>query len=492
VADRRSFLSSLVSTTGISVVVHALAFVRQMLIAAWFGVTRELDIYVVLFALATSVVFTLASIFDSVAVPALVRKRDSDGAEAMHSFAALILRLSILIGIAASALLLIVTPLLTPIVASGFSIAERAKLMQLAWYFLPWTFICVPYYAVAARYKAEWRFVRVFCAEIVVVVVSIGSLTIWHADISSLPLAYGAGYFAGFLWLNGAQALWGYRVGAASDGTGLLRNIGVLYLANQSGSLAGLADRHFQSLVPAGGIAAINYSNQLVSALSTLLAFREIFVVPLSERNLRAEKLERLIIGLVLLTVPIAGIVICFAPEMVAILFQHGRFDAAATELTGEVLRINALGIVTATVALPMFRMFQVLDRNRLAYVVYLSSAAALTVLGYIFIAILKWGAPGIAVMNLGASIIVCGLTAWLVALCGVRLRWRRIAKYLGYAALVSLIAALASLAAASGAQYSWYRVIIGSIGYAVVVAGAYLLVKPQLSAVVGLERRVA
>ena len=55
----------------------------------------------------------------------------------------------------------------------------------------------------------EWRFNRVFAAEIVIIAVSIGALALWHDDIGHLPLAYAAGYAVGLLQLIiGAGLIW--------------------------------------------------------------------------------------------------------------------------------------------------------------------------------------------------------------------------------------------------------------------------------------------
>ena len=58
--------------------------------------------------------------------------------------------------------------------------------------------------------------------------------------------------------------------------------MGNQYLANQMGSLSGLVDRYFQSYLMGGGISALGYVGQIVNNLSSLMTFREIYVVPLA------------------------------------------------------------------------------------------------------------------------------------------------------------------------------------------------------------------
>lgn len=476
------FLAIVVSATAISVVAQALAFLRQLLIAAYYGVSRDLDEYVVLYSLATIVVFTFAGIFDSVAVPHLVRTRESAGVEASRQLAAAILRISLAVGAAASAVLVFAVPLLAPIVATGFSKSDRAELGQLAWYFLPWTLVCIPYYAAAAWHKAQWRFSRVFTAEIGIILVSIGVLTVWHNNIRVLPIAYGAGYLAGLAQLGADPSLW-WR--SAARGKALigapLRNIGELYLANQSGGLTTLVDRHVQSYIPAGGIAAVNYAAQVVNGLATLLTFREIFVVPLAQPTDRSERLERLVSGLVLAAVPLCGIIICFAPELVKVLFQRGRFDQAATELTGAVLRVGALAIVISAINTPLARMFQIVDRIYFTHVMYLALMVSLALFGYLFVGVLNLGARGVAWMQVASAAIVCGLNAHLVSRCGIHLRWGRIGGYVVLAGSASASAYLVAVLASSSMQNFWGELVCGGGAYALVIGAFYYLARSRL-----------
>lgn len=471
---------------GVSLLVQALAFLRQLLIAAYFGVGRDFDVYVMVYTVATVLVFTFAGIFDSIAVPHLVRKRESDGQEAAFVLARSIFRLSLLLGGGMTLVFLIAVPLFAPIFATGFLPEEREGLTKLAWYFAPWTLISMPYYAAAARHKMEWRFNRVFIAEIAIVVVSIGFLTVWHGDIRLLPVAYAAGYAAGFVLLIAGAALWRFAAGASPPSVrGVLRNIGELFLANQTAGLASLVDRHMQSFLAAGGIGAVNYSTQITSTLANLLTFRDIYVVPLTQQAERAERLERLLSGVLLLAVPAACFVACLAPDLVKVLLQRGRFDAAATALTSEALRIVAFSLVTAGVMAPLARMFQIIDRIHYTQVAYLSWAAANAIFGYLFVIILGWGIQGVALMQLVASALTAVVTAYVVDRCGIKLRWRAILGWLTLAAFVSGMASVAALAAISGMENAWSRLFAGGATFGSVVLFCYFLARGQLRGIV-------
>jgi putative peptidoglycan lipid II flippase len=483
---KNRFLIAAASAAGVSVLVQVLAFLRQLLIAAYFGVGRDFDIYVTLYSIATIIVFAFGSIFDSIAVPHLVRARENKGEQAARELARSIFRLSLWLSGAISLIFLIAVPLLAPIFATGFSSEERGGLLRLAWYFLPWTLVCVPYYAAAARHKMEWRFNRVFVAEIIIVVVSIGFLVFRHTDIRMLPFAYASGYAVGLMQLIVGAALLrrGSNIlgGAIRD---VLRNVGELFVANQTGGLTSLVDRHIQSFLATGGIGALSYSSQIIASLSTLLTFREIYMVPLARQDDRDQRLERLLSGLLLLAVPLAGFVACFAPEIVTLLLQRGRFDAAATELTTEVLRIGAFGMVSGTVFLPLLRMFQILDRIRLTHALFISLAVEYALFGYTFVVALGWGVRGVALMQVASSAVSTLIAIGLLGRCGVRLNWRRVGRHLTLAVLVSAMAFIVTALAVSNFNNIWLRLGIGGPVYGLAVLLPYLFARAQLRDVV-------
>jgi putative peptidoglycan lipid II flippase len=265
----------------------------------------------------------------------------------------------------------------------------------------------------------------------------------------------------------------------------LLRNVGEFYLANQSGSLVTLVDRHVQSFVPAGGIAAINYSSQLINNVSNLLLLREAFIVPLAQEDNSATKLERLISGLMLVAAPLTGIIICFAPEIVTVLFERGRFDASATTLTADALRINAIGLLAAPVLGPLARMIQIIDRIHYTHLMFLAMAAASAVFGYLFVLLLQLDVRGIALMQLASSIAASAVTVWALARCGTTLRWSRIFRSLALAAAAAGAASFIATAATWLLQNAWVCLLAGGSVYAIVVLGFYYLARSHMRGII-------
>jgi len=482
---KRRFIAIAASATGVSVVSMGLALFRQLLIAAYFGVSRDLEIYLFAYSVANWVIFAFGASLDSVVVPHLVRIRERKGAKESRAFAAAVFRACCVLGLVMGMVMVAAMPLLEPIMATGFSPGERSELSALTWYFLPWAFFYVAYYGAAACHKSAWRFNRVFIAEIMIGIVTIISLVLFHDGIARLPLAYAAGNAVGLLCLLPGAGL----IGRAERGRrviAMLRDSARFYISNQTSSVQSLTDRHFQSLLPPGGVAALGYCSQLLIGLSSLILMREIFIVPLSSHIGRAEKLERLIIGLLLLSVPAAGIVACFAPEIVGILFQHGRFDSTAAGLTAYTLRLMVWTLVPTAITMPLYRISPIIGRIHFVHVYFLSLAFFYAVFGALFIGWLDLGVSGIVYMYIAGNTLSCVVLAVLIDRCGVVLHWMRIGGYFLFALAVTTFASAAALGGATAASTPWARLLVGGLIYGLCLAAPYFVARSKLRRIIG------
>ena len=145
------FIHHIMSTVGLSILQQFVGLGRQALIAAFYGLSREFDGYLVVFAVATMFIFNVSSVFDTVAVARLVQIRDREGNEPFWRASNRLLWQASLAGVVFAAGFIGLLYLVMPIVAAGFSPQERALVHELAFYFVPWAIVILPYYAVTAR-----------------------------------------------------------------------------------------------------------------------------------------------------------------------------------------------------------------------------------------------------------------------------------------------------------------------------------------------------
>ncbi len=485
--SERHFLKAMLSASGVGFAAQLIGFVRQVQTAAYFGIGRDLDIYYMAFAIATLLVFTFSMIFDTVSIPHLVRTLEEEGPGPFRSLTGSVFSFSLWASSGLSVLFLALTPLLSHIMAAGFSPEERARVWSLAWYFLPWTLISLPYYALCSFFKSTRQFTPVFIGEVIIAAGSVASLFLYHPGPRALPLAYFAGYLVAFTFLL-ARSFGRFDLRgplATETMKKLYRNLLELFGANQVGSLSSVIERFFQSFIPAGGISALAYSQQISMAGSSLLSFREIFIVPLSSTERRAEKLERLVIGLTVITIPCMLYAAFFSNEIVTVLFQRGRFDAGAAGITAQTFSLYALGLLPGVAGVPVFRMFQVIDRIRMTAAVYLLAAANFAVFGWLFVFVAQMGTQGMALTVAINSYLSAIFSLYLLARCGIRPNYRRIIAYAGYSLLISLAAAAILRMATFGAAGPLIRLLASGTLFVVLVVLGHLPIKNRLLRVV-------
>jgi putative peptidoglycan lipid II flippase len=490
--ERQPFLHALMVVFGGTLAVQAIAFLRQLVIASAFGVDRAMDIYLLVFGIASVIGFGLGTVMENATVPLLVARLEKGDRTGFGQVALRVLIIGAGLAVAAALVFLAAVPLVARFVTTGLTAAERQAMGDLSWWFLPWILICVPYYAVASLLKAESRFRRFMTAEVIVTIVSLVILLYWRPGVEAIAIAYGLGYGAALLSMLPGLAV-PLRLGRRDTGQswGVVRQITRFAAVNQVATLGLLADRFLASYLPSGAIAAGSYASLITGQVSALLGFREAFMVPLSEERDRAGKLERMICGLLMLAIPIAAF-ICFRSEAIlSVLLERGRFDRGAVALASEMLTIQALAIPAAVILLPMYRVLQILGRMRFAGYLLLAGAAMTLALGSLLMFGQGMGLSGYLLANLivsHATLLIAVTQLWIA---GVRPSFLRAPGLALYAILASAAGLwLAGQWAPDAAR--WLMLLKDGVIFSLVYGAFCLAILPRLRRIVADIRETA
>jgi len=258
------------------------------------------------------------------------------------------------------------------------------------------------------------------------------------------------------------------------------------HLANQLGTVNGLTDRFFQSFLATGGISALGYAGQIVNNLSSVLTFRDIYIVPLASEAGRSEKLERVLKGVVLISVPTSMFIVFFARPIVEVLFQRGHFNAEAAALTSRVLAITSIGLVASSMLMPLLRIFQIVNKVVFTHIFYASWLVGIVLFQYVFVFLLKWDVEGYTIGSCLTSFLLTAWVAFLVRYCDIHITWRRVIPYMLFAA--SLAGGASYLALLTSAPYAGLvKLLVAGPVYAVVVTAGYLIIHRRILAIVGM-----
>lgn len=400
---RLPFYRILLSATGVTVVVQLLGLFRQTLIVKYFGLTRDLDLFWTVYAMASVTVFGLNVIVESTFTALATRIRESEGDVGFRRSLRPFALVSIGIGVVAALLFMALVPLLVPLFGAGFSVHERERLVALAAWYMPWIVLVIVYYAAMALLRAAWAYSAVFIGEAIVVVASIGALMTWHGNLNELPLAFAIGYGAAIIWL--AFRVLGVSEAGATKGRfplrEFLRRAVTHYSALQLTTLSALAERLWMSFIPAGGIATLGVAQQLSMGLSGFLSFRDAYLAPLAIEQGRGERLRRLIVGTYLASLAVAALAAMATPEISEVLFQSEKVGRADIALLAAVLSIVFVSLVPASVGAQIWRALQMTGRHRAFVLAFTLNALGTLAFGWLLIAKAELGARGIALVPL-------------------------------------------------------------------------------------------
>lgn len=476
-SSRLPFFRILLSATGVTVAVQLLGLLRQSLVVRYFGLTRDLDLFWTVYAMATVSVFGLNVVIESTFTALATKIREGQGEGAFRQSLRPFTLASLGIGAAASAAFLCLVPVLSLFFGAGFSDDERERLFSLSLWFLPWIATIIVYYATSALLRAAWSYRFVFFGEILVMAISIAVLTSWHDQIAYLPIAYTLGYLVAVFWLIGRI------VGISEPGLStpiplkeLGRRAAAHYSALQFTTLVALAERFWMSFIPAGGIAALGIVQQLVMGIGGLVNFRDAYLAPLALENGRGERLRRLVVGMLLLSVAAAAFVAAMAPEIVGLLFHYGKATKGDASLIASLLAISSVALVTATAGAPMWRVLQMTGRHKVFVRAFAINCVVTFVLGWLLVGQMGMGAAGIAVAGVATSLLAFSFSSYGARELGCRLRpqdW-----WLAVAAILVLPLAAAGAAELGRTMTTQLAaLILGSSTYGAMLAAlAYLL----------------
>lgn len=422
---------SLTRTAAAFLVLYGLArlvaFGRETTIAYLFGATRATDAYVAATTLPELVGGVLLSgVLGYVIIPDYLRRRKvGDEAGAERFLQAALWQVLVVTGALAVGSIALADPL-TSLVAPGLGGGARADAVLMLRVASPAMVLYGFTGLASAVLNSRQSFLPIPASFVVGNVAGIAALvTLAPAGIVAAALGYvaAAGVVAAVQWwparrvasLPLIRPVWrGAEVSAlVRAGLPAIVITSVLYLR-------GFVERVLASTQSAGDLAALGFATRLLLVIAALLAisvgtvsFPTMAEHAIDEQRERFAQAVRRAVGLVVgLSLP-AAIVFLAAPTLVVrLLFQHGAFTAAGTEVTSSILRAYSVGLVAICLNEILIRGLFALGAHRRALVAVVASLALNVGLDVWLLDL-----TGIEGIGIGASIAVSVNAALLLAI---------------------------------------------------------------------------
>lgn len=396
-----------------------LTLAKELLVAYFFGISDQLDAYVLALLIPSFLVNILGGSFSSALIPAIGKVYANEGEEAAREV--IQSSLSVLAGVVVS--IAIFLYLLSPTFLRFLSPhADPARLIQikaLQSALLPVLIFGCYNNVLGSLANLRGDFKRpaiiTICDNVVVIILT---AALFHrSGIYALVVGLDAGFFLETCLLAVLVCrIWGNVFPRLRKGCGvilpLLKNYGAMALGAGVMSLSSFVDNSLASMLGVGAVSALSYANKIPSVLSGLggATIATVLLPYFSEtvhKKTAAEfwsTFKRLLASASFFLAPLALVAAFSSRFIVASVFERGGFDAQATTLVASLQFYYFMQIPFYLLGIMAARLLQAKLRFRL--MLYIGTILFLTNASLSFILCFTIGVVGLPIASLATYIV--------------------------------------------------------------------------------------
>lgn len=336
-----------------------IGFIREMVMANYFGTSYVVDAYVMAVAIP-GIIFT--GIFASVAtayMPLLSEKIEKEGTKAANRFTSHIINLLFLISIISALLGLFFSDQIVTIFASGFT-GETAELTS---FFIKVTFSYTLFSAASAILESFLQYKNTFLPQIIIgysqstfiiVAIVLGATFSYYF----LPLGLLAAYVVRYILFMILTKRRGFEYSFSLKIKGTLRIIIPLaipaFIGSSISQISIFVDKTLASGLVVGSVAALNYAALLnvmimslsISILTTIIYPKLAQANSLEDYGRFSDIVNKGVTLIVMVALPFSLGAMLYSGQIVQIVYERGAFDSSATALTGSAYLFYSAGLL--------------------------------------------------------------------------------------------------------------------------------------------------
>lgn len=357
----QTWISATIILIGTTLASKALGFVRDVLVARYFGASGQVDAFMVAVTVPT-LVGGLGFALSMSLIPAFRRAMAAEGLQDARELGSAAVVLTLGVSVLLMLAIALTAPRLAVIFAPGLAAADAALAVQLMRW-LSILVLCVNlFYILGAIYNAMEHFTIPAVTDLASNVIVLSFLVLWADRLGIRALAGGmvtgnlvvVALMTVPLLLRGlltiSRRLWSPAVRQL---VWLAAPVFVVEILSQGTTLI---ENYFGAGAGTGVIASIGYAKRLtvmvVALVGTNIA-RAVFPVMsrlASERSAAAarELFSKLSHQYAITFVPLSILLAYFHEDVVRLVFARGAFDAAATQRTGAAFLYYSAGLALA------------------------------------------------------------------------------------------------------------------------------------------------
>lgn len=342
-----------------SIAIRGVGFLREIIFAKEFGLSKEFDIYLIASIIPITTNTVIYFIGQNYFIPYYSQISAEDKSKAFQFLRSSLLSFGI-IGFFLGAIFFLFAQSIISIFINSSSPIEDSAVFIFRLFAL--TIPIASYISIIAAYlNKEKRFLPPAFSSLSLNLIVIISVTVLNSKIGIISIAIGylVGSVAQLIYLFYSSEIKNIIFSKIKEYNWSLRDVAssslfMIIIIESIGQFYSIADRFFISSVREGGISAINYAQILVSLPISIIAIPlSTALFPKISNDLYANSSTGIEITLkdsikvtLLIFIPVFYIFNFFGVDIISLLLQRGKFNDGDTHTTAEVLRYLNLGLL--------------------------------------------------------------------------------------------------------------------------------------------------
>ena len=358
-ARRERVFKTTMLVTAVIVLSKVCGFIRDMILANYFGTGMENDAYVSAYSLFYLPVLLFNSCISATLIPLYVQARDQRSLKAANRFASNTLNLFALAALALSALMFVLARPLVRLIYVGFPPEKAMLTAQLTRIMLITLSFNVTSISLASLLNASDRYVAAQLTGFPLTICVSLACVLFSARWGIIAVGWGV-FFSNilqFLILIPFLAGWFEYHPVLNFGDRrfhrLMKLAGPAMLSMGISELNHMIDHALASGLNPGDISAMSYAYRLITfllgvlmvPLTTVMFSKMSRLAAAKDREGMLDVLRRSVLVIAMVALPIVAIAVVMSVDVIKFAYMRGRFDMHSVQVTAGILVCYVVGV---------------------------------------------------------------------------------------------------------------------------------------------------
>lgn len=350
----------------------ALGFLRQMLLANYFGTGDVVDAYVMAQSIPNILFGGILVAFGASYMPLFSKRYEKEGLQAANDYTSRILTILFILSTVVAIIGITFSDQITSIMASGLN--EKAKRITSS--YVKYTFGYTYFAASAGIYSSYLQYKGIFTKQIVGDYIQNFFFIsfIWIANkFGDRYLIWGLflGYVFRVIYLRILVQKNQFRLRVQFSGINenlkeIKKYAVPIFLATTANEINAFVDKTLASRLDRGSISALNYAHQLstvfmeltITILATVIFPKLVQTYTRKEIGVYKNYVKRGIVLCSLISFPLTFMCASFSRQIIELIFERGVFVSESTIKTGGAFLYYSIGIVSLAICTYMGKVY--------------------------------------------------------------------------------------------------------------------------------------